>query len=118
MSGSTSMLWTLPLTLSDNLWLKSACLPSRCPQFARSGGPLGRRPIALGQAQAVVLERGLTVALAGRRCDRVEHRGRGHEDSRFADAAPESARRHDDRLDLRHVADAHRIVSVEVGLLD
>ena len=39
-------------------------------------------------------------------------------DRRFADAAPEAARRHHDHLDLRHLADAHRVVGVEVRLLD
>src|SRR5436190_735025 len=57
-------------------------------------------------------------ALSGRREDGVEHRWSGHENRRLADAAPEPARRHDNALDLGHVADAHRVVAVEVGLLD
>ncbi len=44
---------------------------------------------------------------------RARRTGRG-----FAYAAPESPGRHDDRLDLRHLRDAHRVVAVEVVLLD
>ena len=33
MSGSMSMLWTLPLTISRNFCLMSACLPLRCRQL-------------------------------------------------------------------------------------
>src|SRR5260370_37515669 len=57
-------------------------------------------------------------ALAGRGEDGVEHGGRGHENRRLAHTAPESTRRHDDRLDLRHLVDAHRVVAVEVRLFD
>src|SRR5262249_41995831 len=41
-------------------------------------------------------------------------------DRRLAHAAPRSsaARRHDDRLDGGHLGDAHRVVGVEIGLLD
>src|SRR6266853_434038 len=57
-------------------------------------------------------------ALAGRSEDGVEHSGRGHEDRGLTHTAPESTRRHDDRLDLRHLVDAHRGVAVEVRLFD
>ena len=66
----------------------------------------------------MVLQRERADALAGRGEERVEDRGRGHADRRLADAAPEPAGRHDDRLDLRHLRDPHRVVRVEVLLLD
>src|SRR5207244_9289745 len=75
-------------------------------------------PTALDHRDAVVLERERADALAGGREVRVQHRRGGHADRRLAHAAPEPAGRHDDRLDLRHLRDAHRIVGVEVRLLD
>src|SRR5215467_9458907 len=57
-------------------------------------------------------------ALAGRGEYGVEHGGRGHENRWLAHTAPESTRRHDDRLDLRHLANANRVVAVEVRLYD
>src|SRR6266568_8134488 len=65
----------------------------------------------------MILQRERADALAGRGEDRVENGGRGHEDRWLAHTAPESAGRHDNRLDLRHLADAHRVVAVEVCLL-
>src|SRR4029078_1681136 len=57
-------------------------------------------------------------ALTGRRKDSVQHGRSGDEDCRLTDAAPEAPRRHDNALHLRHVADAHRVVAIEIGLLD
>src|SRR5205823_6921146 len=65
----------------------------------------------------VVLQRERADALSGRREVGVHHGRRRHADGRLADAAPESAGRHDDRFHLRHFGDAHRVVRVEV-LLD
>src|SRR5450432_255579 len=48
----------------------------------------------------------------------VQYRRSGDADGRLADPAPEAAARHHDRFHLRHLADPHRIVGVEVGLLD
>src|SRR5262245_45708072 len=62
----------------------------------------------------VVLQRRGADALAGRPVERVQHRRRGDADGGLADLAPETARGHDDRLDLRHLRDAHRVVVVEV----
>src|SRR2546430_8648637 len=56
--------------------------------------------VSSGERDVVVLEREGADALAGRREIRVEHGGRGHEDGRLADTAPEVVRRHDDRFDL------------------
>jgi hypothetical protein len=66
----------------------------------------------------VVLQWERADALAGRREDCVEHRGCGDADRRLADATPETAGWHDDRFDLGHLRDAHRVVTVEVRLLD
>src|SRR6266446_7391103 len=60
----------------------------------------------------------LRVAYASRSEDCVEHCGCGDADRRLADATPESAGWHNDRLDLGHLRDAHRVVVIEVGLLD
>src|SRR5262249_1352232 len=71
------------------------------------------------KGQTVVLEGEAAIALAGRRRDGVEHGGRGDADGRLTDAAPHAAvGRHHDRLNLRHLADAHHVVAVEVGLND
>jgi ABC transporter substrate binding protein len=67
----------------------------------------GRRSPRLREPHVVVLERERPDPLSGRREDGVEYRWSGHEDRRLTDAAPEPARRHDDALDLGHVADAH-----------
>ena len=52
--------------------------------------------------------------------ERIEHGGRGDADRRLADAAPGVAASgwHEDRFDFRHFGDAHRVVVIEVGLLD
>src|SRR5438552_10138010 len=78
----------------------------------------GRRVLSSRERDVVVLERDGADALAGGGKERIEHGGRGDEDRRLSDAAPEAARRHHDRFDLRHLADAHHVVVVEVGLLD
>src|SRR5437660_9774504 len=68
---------------------------------------------------AVVLQRHRADALAGGAVERVHHRGRGDADRRLADSAPDrAAGRHEDGLHLRHLRDAHRVVLVEVRLLD
>src|SRR5438552_2277473 len=68
---------------------------------------------------AVVLQRHRADALAGRLGVRVQHRGRRDADRRLADPAPyRAARRHQDRLHFRHLRDAHRVVLVEIRLLD
>src|SRR5437867_13371129 len=72
----------------------------------------------LPELDAVVLQRERTNTLAGSCEIRVQHRRWCHTDRRLAHAAPEPAGRHDDRLDLRHLRDPHRIVAVEVRLLD
>src|SRR5437762_9346407 len=71
------------------------------------------------QFNAVVLQRHRADALPGRAVERVQHRRRGDADRRLADAAPDRASgRHQDGLHLRHLCDAHRVVLVEVRLLD
>src|SRR2546427_5507062 len=71
------------------------------------------------QFNAVVLQRHRAEALAGRAVERVQHRRRGDADRRLADAAPHgSTGRHQDRFHFRHLRDAHRVVLVEVRLLD
>src|SRR5437773_4780254 len=71
------------------------------------------------QFNAVVLQRHRADALAGRAVERVQHRRRGDADRRLADAAPDRASaRHQDGFHFRHLRDAHRVVLVEVRLLD
>src|SRR5207248_3121223 len=70
------------------------------------------------EGDVLVAQRRRTDALARRREIGVEHRRCRDADSRLANTAPESAARHHHRFHLRHLVDAHRIVSVEVGLLD
>src|SRR6185312_13510959 len=48
----------------------------------------------------------------------VEHGRRSNGDCRLADATPEAAARHHDYFHVRHLAYPHRIIAVEVGLLD
>ena len=72
-----------------------------------------------GKADAVVFERDRADAFAGRVEIRIEHGWRGNADRRLADTAPRGVSgRHDDRLDLGHLGDAHRVVGVEILLLD
>src|ERR1700758_1873480 len=78
----------------------------------------GRRFASSRERDVVVLERDRSDTLAGCREERIEHGGGGDEDRRLADAAPESAGRHDDRFAFGHLRDAHRVVGIEVGLLD
>src|SRR6516165_2915613 len=68
----------------------------------------------------VVLQRERANALPRGLEERIEHGGRGDADRRLADAAPGVAASgwHEDRLDLGHFGDAHRVVVIEVGLLD
>src|SRR5262249_47041212 len=79
---------------------------------------LASRAAELRQRHSVVLQRNGAEPFPGRRKDRVEHRRGGDADGRLADATPEAAGRHDDRLDLRHLAEAHHVVIIEVRLLD
>src|ERR1700720_1064390 len=69
-------------------------------------------------AQIVAHQRQCADPLAGRREDRVEHRGRCYSDCRLADTTPEITGGYDDDLDLWHLVDAHDVVGVKIGLLD
>src|SRR4029077_14751565 len=80
-----------------------------------------RNPAARsGHADIVVLQRERADTLARRLEIGVQDSGGRYADGRLATAAPArgSARGRDDRFDLRHFGDAHRVVVVEVGLLD
>src|SRR5438876_9691168 len=71
------------------------------------------------QLNAEVLQRHRADALAGRSVERVQHRRCRDADRRLADAAPDRASgRHQDGFHFRHLRDAHRVVLVEVRLLD
>src|SRR5712691_2802007 len=71
------------------------------------------------QFNAVVLQRHGADALPGRPVEGVQHGRRGDADRRLADSAPHgSAGRHQDGFHFRHLRDAHRVVLVEVRLLD
>src|SRR6266704_943281 len=71
------------------------------------------------QFNAVVLQRHRADALAGRPVERVQHRRRRDADRRLADAAPDrAAGRQEHGFHFRHLRDAHRVVLVEVRLLD
>src|SRR6516162_9704713 len=78
----------------------------------------GRRFASSRKRDVVVLQRERADALARGRKVRIEHGGRGDADRRLADATPETAGWHKGRFDLRHLGDAHRVVVIEVGLLD
>src|SRR5882724_9441831 len=114
-SGSTSTLCFLPLTVSSII-LKSPWVP--CVVLAFELGPsLLLRDC--GEAQALVLERQRADAPAGGREDRIAQRGGEGRERRLAHAAPEAAARDEDRLDgPRHLGDAHDAVVVEIRLLD
>jgi hypothetical protein len=66
----------------------------------------------------MVFQRERSDALSGCREDRVEDGWGGYEDRRLADAAPEPTRWHNDAVHLGHLADPHRIIAVEVSLLN
>src|SRR6266700_4787453 len=71
------------------------------------------------QFNAVVLQRHRADALAVRPVERVQHRRRRDADRRLADSAPDgSTGRHQDGFHFRHLRDAHRVVLVEIRLLD
>src|SRR6266571_4116720 len=75
--------------------------------------------LASHQFNAVVLQRHRADALAGRPVERVQHRRCRDADRRLADPAPDrAAGRHEDGFHFGHLRDAHRVVLVEVGLLD
>src|SRR5215468_1613501 len=73
-----------------------------------------------GHLDVVVLQRERADALPRGLEERIEHGGRGDADRRLADATPGvvASGWHEDRLDLGHFGDAHRVVVIEVGLLD
>src|SRR4051794_3996239 len=83
-----------------------------------SGGTTAAAQSSLRHADVVLAQRERADAFARRLEVGVQHRRRRDADRRLADAAPRvrSATRHDDRLDLRHLVDAHGIVRVEVEL--
>ena len=56
--------------------------------------------------------------LARRGEDRVRHGGRDGRDAGLTDPSRRLHRSDDVDLDLRHIADAKRLVAIEVGLFD
>src|SRR6202051_973353 len=80
--------------------------------------PRGRRSLVSGEGDVLVPQRHRTDAFAGCREIGVEHRRSRNTDGRLANAAPEAAARHHDRFHLRHFVDPHRIVVVQIALLD
>src|SRR3989449_8549823 len=68
--------------------------------------------------EAVALERQRAHALAGRGKEGIADRRGDRGLARLADPAPEAARRRQHHLDLRHLAQTHHAVVVEVRLLD
>src|SRR5215469_4344463 len=68
--------------------------------------------------QVVALQRERADALAGCSKDRVAERRRHERWRRLANAAPESAARHDNALDFRRLGKTHHRIVVEVRLLD
>src|SRR5580704_3413352 len=87
-------------------------------QNRRMRRPAGRRSLCSNEGDAVVLQRERADAVARCRKQRIEHSRRGDTDCRFADPAPEATRWHDDGFHFRHLTEPHRVVGVEVGLLD
>src|SRR5215212_11182030 len=82
-----------------------------------SGGDSGRRP-SLGEGYVLIPKRHRADAFSCCGEIGVENGRCSHADRWLPDAAPETAARHHDRFDLRHLVDPHRIVGVEIGLLD
>src|SRR6266566_6632986 len=94
-------------------------MPAGCAScWVKAAAAGAAASLSLRERDVVGLQRDRVDALAGRGKVRVEHGRRGYEDRRLADAAPETAGWHEDRFDLRHLGDAHRVVIIEVGLLD
>ena len=85
--------------------------------FTRTRRPSGRAP-GSRKFDVMILQRKRADSLARRTEERVENRRPCDADRRLADATPEAATRHDDRFDLRHLGDAHRVVRIEILLLD
>src|SRR3954471_14413788 len=67
----------------------------------------------LRERVALVLDRQRAHGLARGGEDRVQHGGRHDADRGLAHAAPEIVRRHDHRLDLRHLAQQRGAIGVE-----
>src|SRR6516225_7822101 len=89
-----------------------------CALTGRTRRPMRPPPGAFSRhLDVVVLQRERADALARSLKERIEHGGRGDADRRLADAAPRIAASgwHEDRLDLGHFGDAHRVVVIEVG---
>src|SRR5262249_19830898 len=80
--------------------------------------PLAAASPSSRERDVVVLQRERADALACGGKIRVEHGGRGDADRRLADATPETAGWHEDRFDLPPPRGAHRVLIIEVGLLD
>src|SRR5260370_26863707 len=92
---------------------------------ARPSAPSGieRRPTrpprsVSSERNVLIAQRHRTDTLARCREVGVEHGRRRDADGRLADAPPKTAARHDDRFHLRHLGNPHRIVVVEIRLLD
>src|SRR5215470_9511212 len=87
---------------------------------ARASNSLEMRlaPQLLCPLEVVVLQRERADALAGCSKDRVAERRRHERWRRLANAAPESAARHDNALDSRRLGKTHHRIVVEVRLLD
>src|SRR6266511_2329094 len=115
-SGSTSALRFLPLTVSSIIW---DLLGLSVMQYCKSRFSWCEQFTSSNEAQPLVRERQRADALAGRGEDRVAQRRGERRERRLAQPAPEPAARNEDRLDvLRHLGEAHDAVVVEVGLLD
>src|SRR6266568_4079296 len=115
-SGSTSALRFLPLTVSSIIW---DLLGLSVMQYCKSRFSWSEQFTSSNEAQTLVRERQRADALAGRGEDRVAQRRGERRERRLAHPAPEPAARDEHRLDtLRHLGHSHDAVVVEVGLLD
>src|SRR5262249_26902736 len=112
LSASTVRSEEGPVIIPFRIELKTAAASE---EFDRRGPQSWLR---LDQLHSVILHWQRADPFAGRREVRVEYGRRGHADRGLADTAPGPARRHDDRFDLRHLSDPHRVIGVEVRLLD
>src|SRR5207248_3088503 len=104
----------IPRTTFLRVIRRSACMS----RFPVCGG--GREAAARwsGKGYVLIPQRHRAITLSGRREVSVENGGSSHADRWLADASPEATARHQDRFHLRHLADTHRIVGVEIRLLD
>ena len=108
----------VPCVDSCSAAIRRSAQPSNPVEFRRPNGCPGSPAQLLCPPQVVVLQRERADTLAGCSKDRVAERRRHERWRRLANAAPESAARHDNALHFRRLGKTHHRIVVEVRLLD